>query len=145
MVHRTVDDDALCENAPHLRPAPHLRGRAGGQSCGASLRRRPQFAQEPRKRIGPHRVGGCHHLFNVIAFDALNCAQVKNQASRLDTGEHHWALAFRTLFALKCDQRDCGCGVRIGHCMPRSVAESGDDAISVALKVPQLLINIAHV
>jgi hypothetical protein len=26
-----------------------------------------------------------------------------------------------------------------------AVAESGDDAISVALKVPQLLINIAHV
>jgi hypothetical protein len=24
MVHRTVDDDALCENAHHPRPAPHL-------------------------------------------------------------------------------------------------------------------------
>jgi hypothetical protein len=30
-------------------------------------------------------------------------------------------------------------------CRHVAVAESGDDAISVALKVPQLLINIAHV
>ena len=39
----------------------------------------------------------------MIASDALECAQVKIQTPRHDTGKRHWALAFRTWIALDCD------------------------------------------
>ena len=90
----------------------------------------------------------------MVAFGAVERAKFESRRPRRDVGKPHANLAFWAAESLNCEQWDCWV---IGHCIPPLGqagaqnsqspvdADEGGDGTNMISRVPELLVNIAHI